>query len=718
MTFQLASLPAEVIGQIVGYNDSSHLIMPLWSCGSSLLQHKIAQCATRIDLFSKEICTFAVLPSFIPLLRSLQTLIINRTNTGILYRLQDAIRILKSIGTRLQTLEINFFQSGCLFAPPGSPLALEFEPPFGPSFSALHYMADIFPNVKRLHISILDDASFQLPPMLEHLTLCMNVRHSATIANLPRTLLSLNLYYCDHFSSGCAEALPPLLTSLIVQRVETEPNNDDFIALLPKSLIHLELHYDYLDMSTWNAQRLASLLPALQYSNLLSSQTNASLFFPASPPPPAAAAAAAAAATAAAENDLASTSSAPSLLQPAISSLLPPSLRRIDIRNWFHLTLHHLMMLPSTLTDLTMAKTFTFTDGCLPKSLMNFCLTYGDDCHDIPYDPRHDFIELPSVLSSSCPSLLHFKSDYRIDPMVFSGALPLTLTEMDTFLGSSSELMSCFILPPTLVELSIPDHQMTYFYRDDVGDDYKFSLNPDAPPIADADPSTLPSICHSFPWSSLPHSVTVLQLPSALIPFSCLIYLPPHLKFLTAFGFVHDAEFNALDPSLLERVRYLRQASRYSENEVGVQKLDCSTSEMKRRVSIFELLPRSLMVLRIDGVDGLVPRDFGYLPALKALSIYSGDCILDPDCLFHLPMQIMKSLTINLVSIHGGHIKALGRNIRSLMLHVSDVSALRPLDALELPVLASHNFVGLYTLLPYQRINTKELLEAFKKRDK
>lgn len=110
----LASLPSELVGQILGFSDSSHCTIELWKCGCHLLQLKIAQGVTFIDLQNLRSVAFRRVPTFLRKLRSLRGLRID-CGPHPLQMVAEFKRTLRLLSQRLESLELTFQNATQLF---------------------------------------------------------------------------------------------------------------------------------------------------------------------------------------------------------------------------------------------------------------------------------------------------------------------------------------------------------------------------------------------------------------------------------------------------------------------------------------------------------------------------------------------------------------------------------------------------------------------------
>lgn len=105
LMFPLSSLPAEILAQVLN-GDNSHLVIALFKCGDSLLEHKLTSSITTVKLVDKRWWTTSRYPKCLSRLHRLRSLSIDRSS-GYLIGSEDAlVKELKSLPQALEELHL------------------------------------------------------------------------------------------------------------------------------------------------------------------------------------------------------------------------------------------------------------------------------------------------------------------------------------------------------------------------------------------------------------------------------------------------------------------------------------------------------------------------------------------------------------------------------------------------------------------------------------
>lgn len=276
MNFGLTSLPVEVLGQILNHDGVGAGVLYLWQSGSYVLQRKVENCVTVVDLRNYKRFVRLQVPKFVANLRRLRVLRIDRDGKE-LRNLQDVVQTLQDVSPTLEELEMNFKGSAELCLPsyvydPYDMFAadgLTVKPYAEPRAKHIN-LVTTFPRLQRL---AFDDASEwspggaqHLPPTLTSLSIPLPDDENECcrfLANLPSSLLSLRLS-----SSSCAletpllKALPPNLTHLDASATPEVYDPDYTLSGAPQSLVQV----NYTTSSVlFTARSLATLPPLLEH---------------------------------------------------------------------------------------------------------------------------------------------------------------------------------------------------------------------------------------------------------------------------------------------------------------------------------------------------------------------------------------------------------------------------------------------------------------------
>lgn len=166
---------------------------------------------------------------------------------------------------------------------------------------------------------------------------------------------------------------------------------------------------------------------------------------------------------------------------------------------------------------------------------------------------------------------------------------------------------------------------------------------------------------YPLPFANWPQSLKTLH--GIELSSSGLKLLPPYLTSLQIAVIYPSESFNAEDPELIERARFLQRCGRNYENP------DPRDLEPMTKVSIFDLLPRTLLHLTVSCCMDTVleTADFGRLPRLESLDFESEmDDLVPADCFLEIPMDYLRSVKLNLENLEDRHFKARGRKITDL----------------------------------------------------
>ena len=106
---ELANFPSEVLAEITAYTHGSAAIVSLWKCGNAVLQKKLSQCVTQLDLADRRLVSRSRYPKFIASLKNLRSLVFDRGN----WPLMSSSRQLASELHGLQLLKLETLDLSC-----------------------------------------------------------------------------------------------------------------------------------------------------------------------------------------------------------------------------------------------------------------------------------------------------------------------------------------------------------------------------------------------------------------------------------------------------------------------------------------------------------------------------------------------------------------------------------------------------------------------------
>jgi hypothetical protein len=293
----LLDLPPEIIDAVLLYTPVSHRCIDLWICGNRRLHTILIQGVTQVYLEDNKFTSNSRFPKMLIYLRRLRSLSVNR----FLNRLGDAESIsilVKQLSPTLETIKFVFAESQQCFWLQSSLSDWLFDediessrPSYNlDSFSYIWDMKSTFPNLKTLKLCgtpVFASCDLRmLPPNLTSLNISINDTETWDYSLLPRTLIKLVLggsplllveelqqmppgltllktygmgtisleqlralprqlvkipgISWGEFSPSTADALPPGITSISINSLDTlYPRR--FLELLPSSLTELFL---------------------------------------------------------------------------------------------------------------------------------------------------------------------------------------------------------------------------------------------------------------------------------------------------------------------------------------------------------------------------------------------------------------------------------------------------------------------------------------------
>ena len=218
----LSQLPLDILASILANHLHSHLVVALWKCGNSLLNHKLANSIDFMDLEDKRLDSTSRYPHFLSNLKKLRHLSLSRGNYKLCNDIVSELALIE--GSKLETLIITGKQKSS-----HSFLMFPFEAPYNPpiaestpleshsmdfteasphpssltttppSASKLLDLSRYFPNLRFLNINLSDFMLPVLPPSLTKLWIepspRLRLQTNARIffsSYLPKTIQELN----------------------------------------------------------------------------------------------------------------------------------------------------------------------------------------------------------------------------------------------------------------------------------------------------------------------------------------------------------------------------------------------------------------------------------------------------------------------------------------------------------------------------------------------
>ena len=298
----------------------------------------------------------------------------------------------------------------------------------------------------------------------------------------------------------------------------------------------------------------------------------------------------------------------------------------------------------------------------LPRTLTRLTATFNwDGVQMVDFPPDLQSLACYGAFSSAAvsvlPRFLHtFTNRSQIDASAFKH-FPRSLTNLTIGIGTVDGPLE---LPPNLVTLSL----------------------------------VRGSNCSEIITSPLPTSITTLALPDCTA--QTLLYLPPALRKLSVEekGILpSEFSFEAPNQVLSDRIEELRKYAPDRNEDFGFS---------NGRMTIFDLLPRTLVELRIS-MDNIVPSELSRLPkGLKVVSIPK----LPEGSYTYLPMDRLTMINANDLPVSIEDLKRMPQSLSFMVLFNGfNTTADEETIAHSIPPNLDHSLVQLpsYTMLCKER---------------
>lgn len=646
MASTIASLLPEIVDRILGYDDTSHLSLPLWLAGNRSLQDILEHGVSYIELRDSRQLSPSRLPKYLVRMRSLRHLIIDRSDVTRVHRIYDLERTLEVVRGLPQAMEsiIFLFQdSPNIFFNPED----ETAPPYV-SLSAA------FPTLRCLMLdpSTVWNSSMTtlLPPSLTDLQLRVQSHAeplAKTMGAIPDGLQRLNLIMTSDIMTPAQTLIPLVPRTLITLnlRVEQSPGRSFFdstqnvfgskeLPLFPRTLAFITFRFG-------------------QYCQPLKGRAVLDIYIPHEPP------------------------TAPFRVDwsPPCESLIPPFISAVELsaigQDWK--IPKALKSLPVHVESLGLRLLLRPVDykavRALPRRLTFLQivveLTSEIKPGDFPASIRTLGIGFNKPLSYSSAALLPPVNDLNIYSFINYDSItyiPRTVTSLRILLQDSKGDAKW---PPNLVSLTIRGGAITVFGE---GKDPK-----KAKKVKPAQSRPLPSpggcIIRTLPFAAFPQmTLTDMDLSTFAIPFTQLLHLPAYLRRLKLDYAVKDEEFDPFGKVALSRARELLKL------EPEIDEYDFLALSPEPQVTVFDLLPRSLVELTFVGFEDFPARAWSRLPPkLEILSIPKTS-VLPAEALMHMPKKHLKDLFVKVSNFGEEHLKVLPLKAKSLTVYCESIT--------------------------------------------
>lgn len=649
MASTFASLLPEIVDRILGFDDSSQLSLPLWLAGNRSLQDILEHGVSYIELRDSRRLSPSRLPKYLTRMRSLRHLIIDRSEVTEVFRIYDMERTLEVVRGLPQAMESIVF----LFK--GS--------------------SDIFFNLDEDDTSpppVSLDARF---PTLRCLMLDPNtVWTYAMTSLLPPSLTDLQMRVQSH-----SEPLKKTMTAVPdgLQRLNLIMNSDimtpaqTLIPLVPRNLISFNLRVEqspgrsFFD-STQNVfgSKELPLFPRTlafitfrfgTYCQPLKGRAVLDIYIPHEPP------------TAPFRVDWA----------PPCETLIPPFISAVELsaigQDWKIRTA--LKALPIHVESLGLRLLLRPVDykaiRALPRRLTFLQvvveITSNLKPGDFPNSIRTLGIGFDKPLTFSTGALLPPVTELNIYSFItYEGItyIPRTVTSLRILLQDSKGVATW---PPNLVSLVVRGGALTIFGEG--LDPKKAKKIKSASGGLRQQPHPGGCIIRTLSFEALPQrTLTELDLSTFAVPFSELLHLPAYLRRLKLDYAVKDNRFDSYGDEALTRARYLLTLDRESEE------YDFRLYGEKPQVTVFDLLPRTLVELNFVGFEDYPPQAWSRLPPKLEVLTIPKTTVVPAEALFHMPKRHLRELFVKVINFGEEHLQVLPLNAKNLVIYCESIT--------------------------------------------
>lgn len=243
----LSKLPPEVLLEILRGAHASFLVVMLWKCGDRLLNLKLTNSVTEVDLKDDCWISRSRYPKMLSSLVRLRHLRISRNDAYLMGSYADLATELARLPPTLVELRLNSLDSvDAVFCCSDSWCAVSMSTDrqiAGVNTSNISYLARSFPSMATLGVlgKIIPGACLlpQLPPQLLHLDVtCSDIQ--SYVGHLPRTLRTLKIGHRElRWTPELSSEIPPDIETLALQDVimgEFEELGLHWCDSLPKNL--------------------------------------------------------------------------------------------------------------------------------------------------------------------------------------------------------------------------------------------------------------------------------------------------------------------------------------------------------------------------------------------------------------------------------------------------------------------------------------------------
>lgn len=614
----LLGLPSELVGQILGYRNISHMVISLWKTGSNAMRSRLIQSVTSLSLQADEMPTKpeVLLPACLVSLISLRHLDIYIPDKAIINH-HHMVKTLQHLNPGLETLHLNCRGESEYFRPQlareqviaRQKVSYNMPMPIGAMLPASGGDSDSeeddyddyhdFDSDSRSDSEDDDSgcdsdrSSHSGPEKGEIIEKSIDFGHIDLSLTFPK-LETLFLNQLMDYAEATDIAFPESLTSLTLP----PPSSKLLVAwasALPRSLMSLCILFPVEQAG----KQFFDTLPSSITELIVSTRSENCMHIPSS---------------------ITQYSSYIDSWNPEIAANFPAK-KIADLNIHSLLTTYDWRALPSTLTKLYVGCRFSAEKlRLLPRQLTDLsCEFFTDTVAPNDFPPHLKNMKLKTsnynelrtapaaaviAFSSALPRSMTSLNSLAIAPKYaqFYAQLPPSLTTL-TF-GDIYDIESDgFSLPPNLQTIAFGAYSR---YEEEEGMDTCLE-DRDAWTLEDslaASSGTIPSmdpeyVMRPFPYHMLPKSLTSFTNTTRPTPISALRFLPL-LNQLTLKKLVLDAKYDPHDQDLIAKANNMRQFGELARRRVTI-----ASEPLTQVRDVLDLLPRSLVNLSINSSENI-----------------------------------------------------------------------------------------------------------------
>ena len=237
----LSFFPSEIFGLILGFSDSSYLVINLWKCGCTVLNAKLAQIITEVDVGVSDPSSTIFYPRMLISCRNLRKLFFTtiHSDTSNTIKWSNELLLLPKTLEDLRfapSQDAIYFVNYAPSSTPSSPVPIITNYPRGPSM--LIDFETLFPRLIRLEVqSFPTEGLSALPPTLKVLGSSVPLqptREGLFCSLLPPSFETLHATLYCIFAIRDWDMAPPHWSHVDIARLDDDLDSD--LSFLPRSI--------------------------------------------------------------------------------------------------------------------------------------------------------------------------------------------------------------------------------------------------------------------------------------------------------------------------------------------------------------------------------------------------------------------------------------------------------------------------------------------------